>query len=190
MPAGGRTPFTPQDDTLLSKYLAKYNPGIQGRSGNKIYQLLVENEHDKWPWSSRHPWQGWRDRYTKNQSQFNKRIKEYQVKKGLPTENTHWINGTQKLKGSDAEEEEGGASGRETDEDGKAKGRVKRKRKSVPNADARKRAKRDESDDEDHSGNDSEEYVWVLFHSFFARSHPHCAAHAPTSPTSTQTSQS
>ncbi|KAF7330977.1 Myb-DNA-bind-2 domain-containing protein [Mycena venus] len=132
MPANGRNPFTRDDDALLVKYLAKYNPGIQGRSGNKIYKLLCDNEHNKWAWSSHHPWAGWRDRYTKNQTEFNEKIKEYQIKKGLPTENSMWVNGTQKLKGSDAE-----------GEDVKEESRLKRKRTSSD--DARKRAKRSSS---------------------------------------------
>ncbi|KAJ6579498.1 hypothetical protein DFH09DRAFT_329962 [Mycena vulgaris] len=105
MAPGGRTPFTTDDDTLLVKYLAKYNPGVQGRSGNKIYQILVENEHNKWSWSARHPWGGWRERYTRHQDEFNARIKKYQTKKGLPMENSIYGNSTQKLKGSDEEAE-------------------------------------------------------------------------------------
>ncbi|KAJ7031099.1 hypothetical protein C8F04DRAFT_707870 [Mycena alexandri] len=150
MPAGGRTPFTSEDDNLLAKYLATYNPGVQGRSGNKIYQLLVENEHHKWAWSSRHPWAAWRERYTKNQSEFNTRIKKYQLKKGLPTENSHWINGTQKLKGSDVEEE----SSAEEDAEPEEQGGSKRKRKSASPVETRKRARRDHNEE---SANGSEQ---------------------------------
>ncbi|KAJ7213221.1 hypothetical protein B0H12DRAFT_376238 [Mycena haematopus] len=129
MPAGVRNPFTTDDDNLLIKYLAKHNPGIQGRSGNKVYQKLVQNEDNKWAWSSRHPWGGWRDRYTKDQPWFNRRIKEYQKKKGWPTENPHWINGTQKPKDSDAEE----------DSDIEAKAEAKHKRKQASSTDAGQR---------------------------------------------------
>ena len=40
----------------------------------------------KWPWSERHTWQSWRDRYSKNQDWFNHRIWLYQEKKNLPQE--------------------------------------------------------------------------------------------------------
>ncbi|KAJ6607931.1 hypothetical protein B0H10DRAFT_2069841 [Mycena sp. CBHHK59/15] len=99
--SAGRNPFTSDDDALLVKYIAKYNPGVQGRNGNKIYKTLTENVDNKWSWSRRHSWQGWRDRYVKNQSEFNDHIKRYQKRKGLPTENSIWCNGTQKNKGSD-----------------------------------------------------------------------------------------
>ncbi|KAJ7911038.1 hypothetical protein B0H13DRAFT_2272119 [Mycena leptocephala] len=131
MPANGRNPFTREDDALLIKYIAKYNPGVKGRSGNKIYQLLVQNEHKRWNWSSRHPWSGWRDRYMKNQADFNGRIKKYQIKKGLPTENVPYIP-TLKLKGSDVEESDAEEAAREES---------KRKRKRESSADARKRVK-------------------------------------------------
>ncbi|KAJ7367590.1 hypothetical protein DFH08DRAFT_2440 [Mycena albidolilacea] len=128
MPAVGRNPFTSDEDKLLVKYLAKYNPGVKGRSGNRVYKALVENEHNKWSWSSSHPWGGWRERYTKNQSEFDRRIKAYQKKHGMPTENPIWINGTQKPKGSDVEDEVIPESSK-----------LKRKRES--SAEARKRAK-------------------------------------------------
>ncbi|KAJ7130780.1 hypothetical protein C8R43DRAFT_1024978 [Mycena crocata] len=136
MVAGGRNPFTQDDDNLLVKYLAKYNPGVQGRSGNKIYKVLVENENGKWRWSSRHPWGGWRDRYVKDQRQFDKRIKKYQLEKGLPTENAGHINGTQKHKASDDEE------------DTKV---PKRKRKGSPAEDTRKRARMVEREEAEES---------------------------------------
>ncbi|KAJ7075368.1 hypothetical protein B0H15DRAFT_866940 [Mycena belliarum] len=127
----GRTPFSRDDDTLLVKYLAKYNPGVKGRSGNKIYQLLVQDEHNRWRWSARHPWGGWRDRYTKNQSEFNERIKKYQEKKGLPTENSMYRTNTHDLRGSDAEE------------DGETATETTRKRKQSSSDEARKRARLD-----------------------------------------------
>ncbi|KAJ7250298.1 hypothetical protein C8J57DRAFT_681881 [Mycena rebaudengoi] len=127
MVAGGRTPFTPEDDALLVKYIAKYNPGVQGRSGNRIYKQLIENAYNKWKWGQRHPWQGWRDRYYKNQPEFNRRIKRYQTEKGMPTENSIWVNGTQKDKDKDAS----------ADEDD-----TKRKRKRMPTEDAPVKGKR------------------------------------------------
>ncbi|KAJ6473271.1 hypothetical protein C8R45DRAFT_1077928 [Mycena sanguinolenta] len=161
MPAGIRKSFSANEDNLLIKYLAKYNPGVQGRNGNKVYQTLVQNEHNKWPWSSGHPAGGWRDRYTKNQSWFNKRIKEYQQKKGWPTENSHWINGTQKPKDSDVESSDSQGAKRkgkrrmddaahprvktrdsDTAEDSDTSSKkVKRKRKRASSADARQGAK-------------------------------------------------
>jgi hypothetical protein len=39
----GRNPFTSDEDKLLVKYLAKYNPEVKGRSGNRVYKALVEN---------------------------------------------------------------------------------------------------------------------------------------------------
>ncbi|KAF8173750.1 hypothetical protein K438DRAFT_128454 [Mycena galopus ATCC 62051] len=121
MPAGGRNSFTPDEDKLLVKYLAKYNPGVQGRSGNKIYQVLVQNENNKWAWSASHPWAGWQHRYRNNQESFDKRIKAYQQEHGWPTENSRWINGTQKPESDPAES--------------------KLKRKRTSDADARKRTK-------------------------------------------------
>jgi hypothetical protein len=67
----------------------------------------------------------------KNQADFNGRIKKYQIKKGLPTENVPYIP-TLKLKGSDVEESDAEeAAGEES----------KRKRKRESSADARKRVK-------------------------------------------------
>ncbi|KAK7053821.1 Myb-DNA-bind-2 domain-containing protein [Favolaschia claudopus] len=131
---GGRNPFTEDDDSLLIKYLAKHNPGEKGRSGNVVYKTLAANEQNKWKWSSRHSWSGWRDRYVKNQAEFNRRIKAYQKKKGWPTENSGWINGTQKPKDS------------ESDGEGVEHSKLKRKRAS--SADARKRVKHASDSDE------------------------------------------
>ena len=39
----GRAPFTADDDALLIKYIAKYNPAPQGRLGQALYKILVEN---------------------------------------------------------------------------------------------------------------------------------------------------
>lgn len=38
---GGRVAFTHEDDMLLMKYLAKYNPEPAGRGGNLVYEQLV-----------------------------------------------------------------------------------------------------------------------------------------------------
>lgn len=40
---GGRALFSEEDDKLLVKYLATYNPKPTGRSGNRLYKTLTEN---------------------------------------------------------------------------------------------------------------------------------------------------
>jgi hypothetical protein len=35
--------YTSDDDALLMKYIATYNPQIKGRLGIKLYERLVEN---------------------------------------------------------------------------------------------------------------------------------------------------
>jgi hypothetical protein len=35
--------FTLDDDALLMKYIATYNPQLKGRLGTKLYERLVEN---------------------------------------------------------------------------------------------------------------------------------------------------
>ncbi|KAJ7062875.1 hypothetical protein C8F01DRAFT_1135555 [Mycena amicta] len=123
--AAGRKTYDSDDDNLLIKYLARYNPGVQGRKGNKIYQTLVKNAEKKWSWASRHSWSGWRDHYCKHQDEFDRKIKKYQLRKGLPTENSTHINGTKKTVDSDIESD--------ADE--------RHKRKYIAATDARKRAK-------------------------------------------------
>ncbi|KAF7331501.1 Myb-DNA-bind-2 domain-containing protein [Mycena kentingensis (nom. inval.)] len=128
----GRNAFTPDEDTLLMKYLAKYNPGVQGRKGNTVYKTLVENAANKWSWSKAHPWSGWRDRYVNNQTEFDRRILRYQLKKNLPIVNASHIPGTKKT----------------TDDD------EPRKRKLAPATAPRKRVKVDEEsrrDEEEES---------------------------------------
>jgi hypothetical protein len=38
-----RRPFTESDDEHLAEYIAKNNPEVPGRHGNKLYETLVEN---------------------------------------------------------------------------------------------------------------------------------------------------
>jgi hypothetical protein len=38
---------------------------------------------NRWPWSVRHPWQSWRERYVKNQSFFDPMIAKWQKKHGI-----------------------------------------------------------------------------------------------------------
>ncbi|KAJ7638214.1 hypothetical protein FB45DRAFT_397266 [Roridomyces roridus] len=128
----GRNAFSTDDDKFLVKYIATYNPGVPGRSGNNLYKRLTENADRKWSWSERHTWQSWRERYTKNASYFNERIEKYQKKHGMPMENAGHINGTKAIikTEDDSEEERIPAPTR------------KRKRKSDENA--RKRLRREE----------------------------------------------
>lgn len=77
------------------KYIAKYAPAPDGRMGNNLYKHLVENvclstnfslslfnsqpqASKKWPWSGRHTWQSWRERYKKDEEWFNAKIRRYQ----------------------------------------------------------------------------------------------------------------
>ncbi|KLO19684.1 hypothetical protein SCHPADRAFT_898628 [Schizopora paradoxa] len=71
-----RENFTSDDDKLLIKYLAHYSKDGSKRLGNTLYHTLVENEGNKWPWSKRHPWQSWRERYKKHQGEFDYKIKQ------------------------------------------------------------------------------------------------------------------
>ncbi|KAG6888943.1 hypothetical protein C0995_004798 [Termitomyces sp. Mi166 len=79
----GRAPFTSDEDKLLVKYIATYSSSVVGRSGNRLYRTLCEDAENKWKWSRTHPWQSWRDRYCKNQQEFNIKIKKYQIKYDL-----------------------------------------------------------------------------------------------------------
>ncbi|KAF5311449.1 hypothetical protein D9611_011569 [Ephemerocybe angulata] len=82
-PPLARTSYSDKDRENLVKYLAVYSDSPDGRKGNKLYQNLVENAEGRWPWSSRHTWQSWRDHYTKNSDALNRSIKNYQKRKGL-----------------------------------------------------------------------------------------------------------
>ncbi|KAG1731177.1 uncharacterized protein EDB91DRAFT_1252242 [Suillus paluster] len=86
-----RTDFTTDEDILLVKFIATYNPTKQNRSGNTLYKRLVENASfshvdGKWNWSKTHPWPSWRDRYVKNADEFDRKIARYQKKKGINSE--------------------------------------------------------------------------------------------------------
>ncbi|KAH6899254.1 hypothetical protein BKA70DRAFT_1527711, partial [Coprinopsis sp. MPI-PUGE-AT-0042] len=76
----GRTEFTRQDDHFLVQYIAKYRPTPEGRLGNTLYKTLCEDVDRAWKWSKRHPWQSWRNRYQKNQSEFDAKILVHQRK--------------------------------------------------------------------------------------------------------------
>ncbi|KAG2040295.1 hypothetical protein BDR03DRAFT_949557 [Suillus americanus] len=82
-----RASFTADEDTLLMKYIATYNPAKKDRSGNVLYKRLEANVDNKWNWSKTHPWQSWQYRYRKNMDEFDRRILKYQKKKGINTEN-------------------------------------------------------------------------------------------------------
>ncbi|KAF7301051.1 Myb-DNA-bind-2 domain-containing protein [Mycena indigotica] len=131
--ASTRVQYDSDDDTLLVKYLAKYNPGVQGRKGNKVYQTLTLNADKKWAWASRHPWGGWRERYMKHQAEFDQRIKKYQIRKNLPTANPGHVNGTKKTVDSEIESDTNAG----------------RKRKYVPSTIPRKKAKAEQREEEE-----------------------------------------
>ncbi|KIJ63382.1 hypothetical protein HYDPIDRAFT_29630 [Hydnomerulius pinastri MD-312] len=78
-----RVEFTPEHDAFLFKYIAKYCPTRQGRTGPGLYEDLVANKDKLWPWSIHHPWQSWRERYTKNRDYFDARIEKYHEKHGI-----------------------------------------------------------------------------------------------------------
>ena len=98
-----RAEFSTEDDILLTKFIATYNPAKHGRSGNALYQRLVDNASfllvlycatslislqvdGKWNWSKKHSWQSWRNRYAKNSDEFDRKILKYQKKKGINAE--------------------------------------------------------------------------------------------------------
>ncbi|KAI0806666.1 hypothetical protein C8Q74DRAFT_1362278 [Fomes fomentarius] len=69
-----RIPFTERDDDYLAQYIAKYNPEMEGRKGNALYERLVEDKDKKWKFAKRHTAQSWRDRYVKNRDYFDTKI--------------------------------------------------------------------------------------------------------------------
>ncbi|KAG1778374.1 hypothetical protein EV702DRAFT_177377 [Suillus placidus] len=81
-----RMGFTADEDTLLMKYIATYNPAKKYRSGNVLYKRLEENVDNKWNWSKTHSWQSWQNRYRKNMEEFDRKILKYQKKKGINPE--------------------------------------------------------------------------------------------------------
>ncbi|KAF9228978.1 hypothetical protein BS17DRAFT_772836 [Gyrodon lividus] len=86
MPQGKirRVQFTQGHDLFLMKYIAKYCPTKDRRSGRTLYQDLVANKNGLWPWSKQHSWQSWRERYVKNAQHFDPHIAKYQQKSGIP----------------------------------------------------------------------------------------------------------
>ncbi|KAI0040368.1 hypothetical protein FA95DRAFT_885705 [Auriscalpium vulgare] len=85
---GTRTAFTENEDVLLVKYIATYNPSLRGRQGQLLYQSLVANADGKWNWSNTHSWQSWRERYKNNQPSFDSKIRKYQQKHGIDPNST------------------------------------------------------------------------------------------------------
>ncbi|KZP12879.1 hypothetical protein FIBSPDRAFT_1049796 [Athelia psychrophila] len=76
-----RRPFTNDDDLLLAKYIARYNPEQAGRMGNVLYQKLTDNPQ-KWKFAAHHTWQSWRERYKNQQGWFDAEIRRLQKKYG------------------------------------------------------------------------------------------------------------
>ncbi|TDL18891.1 hypothetical protein BD410DRAFT_792669 [Rickenella mellea] len=83
---GQRKAYTEDEDALLMKYIARYNPGKEGRMGNNLYKALVENADKKWPWASQRSWMSWRQRYKDKQSRFDYNIAKYQKKHNITVE--------------------------------------------------------------------------------------------------------
>ncbi|KAI0373103.1 hypothetical protein BV20DRAFT_962879 [Pilatotrama ljubarskyi] len=72
-----RKEYTDKDEDFLAHYIAKYNPQVEGRQGNLLYQRLCENAEGKWPWARHHSWQSWREHYKNNRARLDKKINKY-----------------------------------------------------------------------------------------------------------------
>ncbi|KAG0691981.1 hypothetical protein DFH29DRAFT_609237 [Suillus ampliporus] len=136
-----RTDFTGDEDILLMKYIATYNPTKQNRSGPALYKRLVENVDGKWNWSKTHPWMSWHNRYTKNKDEFDRKIAKYQKKKGINPEKQTVREPV--IPPSDEEEEAARVRSKET-----SKGKKRASGKASPEQRKVKRAKleRDQPD--------------------------------------------
>ncbi|KAF9077873.1 hypothetical protein BDP27DRAFT_328926 [Rhodocollybia butyracea] len=71
--------FSSRDDAHLVEYLSDFDAG---RKGTRLYRDLVDNP-TQWPWSSRHPWQSWRDRYVRKSDDFERMIRFHKNKARL-----------------------------------------------------------------------------------------------------------
>ncbi|KAJ6597223.1 hypothetical protein DFH09DRAFT_114514 [Mycena vulgaris] len=83
-----RTEFTALDDWNLCNYVGQLIPNKAdgGRTGNNIYKMLMRNaelDEAEYGWALRHTWESWRERYKKNQPQFDENIKKYVVSRGV-----------------------------------------------------------------------------------------------------------
>ncbi|KAK7458879.1 DNA-binding transcription factor rap1 [Stygiomarasmius scandens] len=79
-----RVAYTSEDDQRLAEFIAKYGT-VSNRRGNVIYKQLADNKDGLWPWSNRHSWHSWRDRYVKRQDIFDRAIRK--IHAGTPTAN-------------------------------------------------------------------------------------------------------
>lgn len=93
----GRNEFTAKEDSYLAHYIARCCPENKGRSGNKIYQTLVENvrttaflslfpslifprqSQNLWPWCRTHTAHSWRERYVQRKDEFDRQIEKLQA---------------------------------------------------------------------------------------------------------------
>jgi hypothetical protein len=77
-PMSRRTEFSATDDEHLCQYIAEILPdkGQGGRTGHFIYSDLMRraDEFGQYAWARRHPKDGWRERYRRNQERLDKRI--------------------------------------------------------------------------------------------------------------------
>ncbi|KAI9452672.1 hypothetical protein F5148DRAFT_1330937 [Russula earlei] len=83
-----RVQFTADDDEHLCQYIAEVLPDERegGRTGHFIYADLLRraDEFGQYSWAHRHPKDGWRQRYRKNQNRLDARIAEI-VKEAPPS---------------------------------------------------------------------------------------------------------
>ncbi|KIJ45600.1 hypothetical protein M422DRAFT_29722 [Sphaerobolus stellatus SS14] len=94
IPGAKRTEFNETDDNHLISYIARRlpDPTMRGRTGNKLYQDLC-NRPDLYPWSARHPWQSWRERFKNNSNRFTRRIADYVRENPIAPEDNKGLHG-------------------------------------------------------------------------------------------------
>ncbi|KZT37223.1 hypothetical protein SISSUDRAFT_1129792 [Sistotremastrum suecicum HHB10207 ss-3] len=74
---GDRREFTTSENNHLVEYLATEHPDKKNRSGNRVFEELVSNAGDKWPWSKTHSAQSWRNHYVKDEKRFDRKINKF-----------------------------------------------------------------------------------------------------------------
>ncbi|KAK7028947.1 hypothetical protein VNI00_014787 [Paramarasmius palmivorus] len=71
--------FSARDDCYLVSFIAKNNPQIVGRKGERLYKRLVEEKGDS------HTWSQWRNRYCRHSEEFDRLIQLHLANGTLPT---------------------------------------------------------------------------------------------------------